>query len=558
MRKCLLASAVALVFIFSVTWAARAADDQTLAEKLLEVMRANHQITEAQYKELKKEAEKEKAAMAAQAQVAKAPAAKPAPNALQATWNNGLRLTSEDKAFDVHIGGRIQLDVADAEANDALNVWANKQLSPGLNGPKVDGFGDQVRRARLAIDGTLWKDIEFISQIEFAPTYTTSTVLSSSAKFTAFGSKASAEYFRNLTTGYAVSFQDLWVGVKDIPYLGRFKVGQMYEPISIEQMTSDNWNTFMEKALPMNALVPTRNLGFEVQNTICDDRLGWMVGYFFAQQVSTPYNGVAVDGTADLFSPHLEDTDAAVRVTGLPWYEDNGAKLLHIGIGYEHKFRSDSTSTTNPGWLDLKTYPEGYMFSPMVDTGYFTAKGMNVIDPEIALVYGPFSVQAEYTWAFANNVMPAFTNGNTGLPAAGVTKDNASFSGWYAYASYFLTGEHRPYNKTPSTSDYQATFGRVIPNCNFNPSSGGFGAWEVAFRVSNVDLNDTAAGFNGGNETDYTAGINWYLNPNVMLKLNYVYATVGTHAAATLAKDGSPLFPMGHENIVESRFQIAF
>ena len=38
---------------------------QTLAEKLLEIMWANHQITEEQYRELKKEAEAEKAAQAA-------------------------------------------------------------------------------------------------------------------------------------------------------------------------------------------------------------------------------------------------------------------------------------------------------------------------------------------------------------------------------------------------------------------------------------------------------------------------------------------------------------
>ncbi|MGB7907459.1 MAG: hypothetical protein WCF58_05540, partial [Syntrophobacteraceae bacterium] len=67
MRKCVLPSIVMLAFVFSIAWAtvAFAQEQQTVAEKLLEIMRANHQITQAQYKELKEEAEKEKAAAAA-------------------------------------------------------------------------------------------------------------------------------------------------------------------------------------------------------------------------------------------------------------------------------------------------------------------------------------------------------------------------------------------------------------------------------------------------------------------------------------------------------------
>ncbi|MFZ0944057.1 MAG: porin [Syntrophobacteraceae bacterium] len=591
MRKCVLPSIVMLAFVFSIAWAtvAFAQEQQTVAEKLLEIMRANHQITQAQYKELKEEAEKEKAAAAArstaEAQAAQNAAAQAAESAraamgqaaqaaqtalaieagtkgnplgLQASWQNGLVFQSTDGAFDVHVGGRIQEDVADAEPNTALSKWANTQNTSGLRGPKTDGWGDQMRRVRLAIDGRLWNDIEFISQIEFAPTYSATTVLKSSVNSTSkFGQ---AQYFADITTGYTASFQDVWMGVKDIPYIGRIRAGQMYEPIGLDQQTVDNFSTFMEKALPMNALIPGRNLGLLMENTACNDRIGWEAGYFFAQQTGTPYNGVATDATGDLFSPHLDSTDVAVRLYALPWYENNGAHLLHIGIGYEHKFRSDSTSTSNPGWLDFKSYPEAYMFDSLVDTGYFMARDVDVIDPEIALVYGPFSVQGEYTWSFCNDI---------GIPSAGTSSvgpnwtflsHGATFSGWYAQASYFLTGEHRPYYLEASSRNYQATFGRIIPNANFNPRAGGWGAWELAFRVSNLDLNDPAARFTGGDETDYTVGLNWYLNPNVMVKMNYIYATVGTHAAEanTLVSSPTALTSGGVDNIFETRFQIAF
>jgi phosphate-selective porin OprO/OprP len=341
----------------------------------------------------------------------------------------------------------------------------------------------------------------------------------------------------------------------------------MYEPISIEQMTSDNWNTFMEKALPVNAFIPGRNFGFTVQNTAFDKRLTWAAGYYFQQQVAYGANGVAQDTTADLFAPHDNATQIAARVTGLPWYENNGEHLLHIGFGYTHLFRSNNgqpdSSTgpyNNPAAIDFKSSPEANLFSPLVDTGYFFASGVDIVDPEIAMVYGPFSLQAEYIWVSATGITNAsFTSSGTITQGPIGNGSNANFDGWYAQASYFLTGEHRAYAKDASPATYMATFGRVIPNCNFNPVSGGWGAWELAARVSQLDVNDAKAGFNGGLETDYTLGINWYLNPNVMVKMDYVHATVDSHLAPAGTNNSyGTLGANGSDNIFETRFQIAF
>jgi phosphate-selective porin OprO/OprP len=393
-------------------------------------------------------------------------------------------------------------------------------------------------------------------QPDFAPSYKANFAIARSTSGSGVLSTSSV----SLTTGSAVSFADVWVGVKDIPYIGRIRVGQMYEPISIEQMTSDNWNTFMEKALPVNAFIPGRQAGIQMQNTACDDRIGWMVGYFFQQQVALSSNGVPLDTTGDLFSPHMDATQVATRLVALPWYENNGEHLIHLGFGYTHEFRSDIVSTSsgqgfyNPGTLDFKSSPEANLFSPLVDSGYFLARSVDIIDPEFAMVYGPFSMQAEYIWAHASGV----ENYQTG--AALAAQHEASFYGWYWQASYFLTGEHRNYAKTTSPATYQETFGRVYPNCNFNPRTGGYGAWELAFRVSQLDVNDFAAGFFGGLETDITAGINWYLNPNVMVKMNYVHAMVDAHSQgnSSTANFYGLMPTSGTDNIFETRFQIAF
>jgi phosphate-selective porin OprO/OprP len=319
----------------------------------------------------------------------------------------------------------------------------------------------------------------------------------------------------------------------------------------------------MEKALPVNAFIPGRQAGIETQNTACNDRIGWMVGYYFQQQVAVSSNGVPLDTTGDLFSPHLDATQVAARLVALPWYENNGEHLLHLGIGYSHEWRSDNVSTTsgagfyNPGTLDFKSSPEANLFSPLVDSGYFLARGVDIIDPELAMVYGPFALQAEYIYAMVHDV----ENYTTGKPLATgkSASSDASFYGWYAQASYFLTGEHRNYAKTASPATYQETFGRVYPNCNFDPRNGGLGALELALRVSQLDVNDFAAGFFGGMETDITAGVNWYLNPSVMVKMNYVHAMVDAHSQGGNGANYYGLMPTsGTDNIFETRFQIAF
>ena len=82
-------------------------------------------------------------------------------------------------------------------------------------------------------------------------------------------------------------------------------------------------------------------------------------------------------------------------------------------------------------------------------------------------------------------------------------------------ASYFLTGEHRPYKAS------DGAFTRVKPLKNYS-KDGGQGAWELAARLSYMNLND--GDVSGGRLRDLTLGVNWYLNPNVRTMWNYILA----------------------------------
>jgi phosphate-selective porin OprO/OprP len=58
----------------------------------------------------------------------------------------------------------------------------------------------------------------------------------------------------------------------------------------------------------------------------------------------------------------------------------------------------------------------------------------------------------------------------------------------------------------------------------------GWGAWEFKARWSYIDLND--AGITGNRLSDFTFGVNWYLNPNFRVMLDYIHADLDKAAGA--------------------------
>jgi phosphate-selective porin OprO/OprP len=157
-----------------------------------------------------------------------------------------------------------------------------------------------------------------------------------------------------------------------------------------------------------------------------------------------------------------------------------------------------------------------------VDTGRIDLDSANLLNPELAVVWGSFSLQGEYFWT-------SLSSNEANDPV---------FQGAYLYGSWFITGERRHY----STSS--ARFSRVTPNGNFFDS--GFGAWELAARWSWIDLTDELV--EGGEEDNFTFGVNWYLNPNYRLMFNYIYADVKDRSDA---EDGST-------DIFQMRFQVDY
>jgi phosphate-selective porin OprO/OprP len=141
-----------------------------------------------------------------------------------------------------------------------------------------------------------------------------------------------------------------------------------------------------------------------------------------------------------------------------------------------------------------------------VDTGAFNADLVNTFGAELLWVQGPLSVQSEAMVAVVDRPGLATVT----LPGA------------YLQVGYFHTGEHRPYDRQAGAIDRVKPFEDFfwVRTCD-GYCERGLGAWEVAARVSHLDLNDD--GIRGGEITDVTLGVNWYLNPYCKLVANYVH-----------------------------------
>jgi phosphate-selective porin OprO/OprP len=279
----------------------------------------------------------------------------------------------------------------------------------------------------------------------------------------------------DFATGNAEA-KDVYLGLIDIPYAGTLRVGHFKEPFSLEEVTSDNYITFMERALP-NAFAPMRNLGVMVFNDPLEQRMTWALGAF--------------RGNTDNFGNEVADGGWAAtgRVTGLPLWLNDGQSLIHLGAAMSYRDPQGESER-------FQSRPEAHQAPVIVDTDNFGADTTARFGGELVAQHGPLWFQGEY--------LDALTNG-----------PQHNLYGYYVQAGWFLTGENRPYRRENGTID------RVRPRHSFL-QDGGLGAWELAARFSSIDLD--SGDVRGGQAHDFTFGINWYLNPMTRVTGNYVFS----------------------------------
>jgi phosphate-selective porin OprO/OprP len=291
------------------------------------------------------------------------------------------------------------------------------------------------------------------------------------------------------------TFLDVWASINDLPILGQVKIGNFFEPFGLERITSNRFTTFMERNLTDQSFTPARSPGVQAMDHWNDGFGTWAVGYF------RPHTDNFGDG--DSFSG---DQAVTSRVTWLPYYDEpsGGRYYTHFGAAFSFRVPSERVGA-------FAAQPESRLGSAVpnipffIDTGSFREASHELYGLEFAHTYGPWHILTETTLA----------------PVQCLDRPNAFLSGSYCETGYFLTGEHRPYRLE------SATFDRVHPLSDFfrvRTERGvrmGPGAWQLAFRVSYVNMTD--GGLNGGRLTDTTLGLNWYLNRYMRMTSNWVH-----------------------------------
>jgi phosphate-selective porin OprO/OprP len=355
---------------------------------------------------------------------------------LQPEWKDGLRWKSADGAVSIALGHRIHYDMVFQKGEDALLAALGESLEDGV----------EFRRMRLYLSGTLHHATAFKIQYDFA-------------------------------SGSAV-LKDGYVEFRGIPGLGKIRAGQFKEPFSLEELTSSNYISFVERSLT-SAFVPSRNTGIMTHNR--RGPVTWTGGIFRD-----------ADGTG--MSSGSGEYNATGRVTLVPWQEDDGSGLVHLGAAGSIRSPEDDE-------LRFHQRPENHMAPRFADTGLLAADQATLLGLEGAVVYGRASFQAEYMLASAD------------MLGGG---DDPSFSGYYAMGSVFLTQDQRSYKAA------SGAFSRTKPRESFRLDGSGRGALELLARYSSVDLSDGPV--SGERLDNVTVGLTWYLNPNCRVMLNGVHA----------------------------------
>jgi phosphate-selective porin OprO/OprP len=397
---------------------------------------------------------------------------------------------SKDGNFTFAVNGRFQ-------AGSQYN-FINDVLPPtGTNLPNEWNSGATIRRARLGVEGTFFKIWDYKFEYDF-----------SRGNGAAAAGITDAFVRLNVTKPFSV------------------KVGSFKEPFSLEEAASNRFLTFIERHMSVNAFVDNPNTyktGIGANYAVPRFQTGIAfqtepVGPWSSATTSVNANGNQSrnNGSGD------SSWEGIGRISGRPWMEDE-TKFLHVGISAGHtavntQYNAAGDIATTPsaqggggGGMAFFAFPGTNVDrTNMLNTGNLSTGNRN--DPNARridsydrygaegwLVHGPFSVQGEYLRTNIN----------------GLGYDNEHLTGYYGFASYFLTGESKAYHVRNGAAN------RIKPKQNFQWNGSGWGAWEIAAGYDYINMNSGV--IRGGKADMVRFALNWYPHSHVKVQNNIIH-----------------------------------
>ncbi len=319
------------------------------------------------------------------------------------------------------------------------------------------------RRARIDLQGTVFKNFDFRILPDFA--------------------------------GSQVILFDAYVDANYIPQ-AKVRIGKFKPPVGLERLQSATSLMFIERGQPTN-LVPNRDFGAQLFGDLVNGALSYQLSI--------------INGAPDNSNPSVGDTnddkDFAGRIFAQPFKDTAVDALKGFGIGFAGTYGRQRGSTSTPDLPTFKTFGQSTFFAYKgADTGETNptiAFGQRErYSPQLSYYLGPFGFLGEYV----SSAQTVRRDANS---------QRLENDAWQIAGSYVLTGE---------TGSYKG----VAPAQPFNPFTGKWGAFEVATRYGQLEVDPDA--FSGGfadpqasarRAKEWVLGLNWYLNKNIKLVLNY-------------------------------------
>jgi phosphate-selective porin OprO/OprP len=356
-----------------------------------------------------------------------------------------------------------------------------------------------IRRARPIFDGTAFGKLDYRVMLDF-------------------GSQSSVSTANNSL------LQDGYANARLLPEF-QIQAGKFKEPVGLERLQSGANLLFLERAYPTQ-LVPNRDVGVQVQGDLFDGGLRYEAGVF---------NGVADGGSGD-FETSDNDKDFAGRLFAHPFKSTSVGALRGLGLGVAGTY-GQQTGPLRPLVSDGLQRFFTYRTSTDATKPNVLADGTHWrVAPQAYYYWGPLGLLAEYV---VSSTEVRQSGGGTGAGSA----ERLAHTSWQVAASYFVTGEDN-------------SFKPVAPKRPVNFSGGGWGALELAARVSQLNVDNMSFPLFADPAKSATAalsfgvGANWHLNRNLKLSLNYEHTDFN-------AAPGNPFEEKG-EDVILTRGQVSF
>lgn len=354
-----------------------------------------------------------------------------------------------------------------------------------------------LRRVRPIIEGTAWGNFDYRLMLDFGS-----------------GNVNGSTPFNNAVLDDAYLNARPWKQFQ-------IQAGKYKSPIGLERLESTADLNLIETGFATE-LTPNYDLGASIHNNLFENPVGYSVGI---------YNGATDGGSSDLDSD--QGKDVAGRVFAQPFIHTENVPLRRLGFGF------GGSVGDHDGFLPTyKTSGQQTFFSYSTNV---TASGRQYrLDPQAYYYVGPFGLLGEY-------VVSSQDVKSTAAQSSPMRFNNRA---WQVEVSYFLTGEENYFKYT--------SLEHVVPLRRLGAEGGGWGAFEVVGRLQQMTLDDAifaekfATSASAREAFAWAVGLNWYLNSNVKLNLNYEQTTFEGGSSTATSATARP------EHVILSRFQLLF